>query len=98
MTKKEYEKYNKEVRDKFSNLLKPGDIVVFPDGYLNDVHIGVVSHFTDSNVIIRHKNTRWTSDYIYKSQRSPDRIIKVRDKDGKYVQFENPIESENNNN
>lgn len=85
MTKKEYDKYNKEVRDKCNNLLKPGDTVIFPDAYTNDVHIGTVSHFTDVNVIIMHRYP--SSGYCYKSQRWPNRVIKIKDKDGNYSEL-----------
>lgn len=92
MTKEEYKKYNKEVKDKYHNLLKPGDTVIFPDGYLNDVHIGTISHFTDKNVIILYRHGGFS--YHCKAQRHPDRIIKIKDKDGNYSELPEGIKTD----
>lgn len=79
MTKKEYEMYHKEVYDKYGNRLYPGDTVVIPDSYYNDSHIGTVDHFANRTVIVYIVDKRW-SDYT--QQRYPDRIIKIKSKDG----------------
>lgn len=78
MTKKEYQKYNKEVKDKYGNRISPGDTVVIHDGYYNNIHIGTVHHFAEITVIVECHDSKWGS---YLQQRYPDRIIKVRDKD-----------------
>lgn len=75
MTKREYLKYNREVYDKYDNLIKPGDTVVFPDGYYNDCHVGKVSHFTENNVIIIYKVAEYNG--TCKAQRHPSRIVKI---------------------
>lgn len=92
MTQKEYIKYNKEVRDKVGNTLKPGDTVIFPDGYLNDVHIGMVDHFAERTVIIKYKHPMWK--HVNKVQRYSDRIIKIRDKDGNHIDLQHNISRE----
>lgn len=79
MTKREYEMYNKEVYDKYHNRLFPGDTVIIPDSYYNDCHVGIVKHFASRTVVIDVYTTRWG---LYKQQRYPDRIIKVKAKDG----------------
>ena len=50
MNKKTYIKYHREVKDKEGKDLKVGDIVIYHDSYYNDVHRGIITHFTDRNV------------------------------------------------
>ena len=73
MNKKTYIKYHREVKDKEGKDLKVGDIVIYHDSYYNDVHRGIITHFTDRNVIIKRLERKW----VIKSQRCHNNIIKV---------------------
>lgn len=86
MTKREYEMYHKEVYDKYGNRLYPGDTVVISDSYRRDCCIGTVDHFGRRLVIILIKDPKW-SDYF--QQRMPNRIIKIKDKDGNDLFMQN---------
>lgn len=77
MNKATFNKYHKEVYDKYGRLIKVGDTIVFPDGYYNDCHIGIVHHFTDINVIIQYRDPRWSG--VYQAQRMSGRVIKIAD-------------------
>lgn len=83
MTKREYEKYNKEVKDKYGNILKPGDVVAFPDSYYNTVHVGILLYFGEKTVIITDKYGMWKNET--KVKRYPHTIVKIKDKDGNYT-------------
>lgn len=80
MTKKEAEKYNKEVYDMVGNRLYPGDTVVIPGSYYHELYIGVVRHFAEKSVIV----DVWGSAYgtAFKAQREPRKLLKIKDKDG----------------
>lgn len=79
MTKRDYEMYHKEVYDKYGNRLYPGDTVVVVDGYYNTCSIAIVRHFASRTVVMDVHDPKWK---WYKQQRYPDRIIKIKDKDG----------------
>lgn len=83
MTKREYEKYNKIVYDKYGNRLYPGDTVVIADDYFNDCNTAIVKHFASKTVILDAYDLKYK---WYKAQRYPYRIIKIKDKDDIFVQ------------
>lgn len=75
MNKTLYNKYHKEVKDKEGNIIKVGDIVILHDSWYHTIHRGIVTHFTDKNVMTKHIEGKW----VIKSQRVPCHLIKVAD-------------------
>lgn len=79
MTKREYEMYHKEVYDKYGNRLYPGDTVVAAQSYYHECDLGVVHHFGEKTVIIQISCHKWGD---YQVQRIPNRVIKIKDRNG----------------
>lgn len=79
MTKRDFNKYHKEVYDRFNNRLYPGDTVVLADAYSKLFYIGIVKHFGEKTVLIDVADKRFGT---FTQQRMPNRIVKIKDKDG----------------
>lgn len=71
MTKREHEKYNKEVYDKYGNRLNIGDTVCY-SVCSSHVDLATVHHFCNKTVCIIDLSGKFFGEY-----RDPRRLIKV---------------------
>lgn len=80
MTKREYIKYNQDVKDCQGKPIIPGDTVVINNNYSATPFIGVVDHFTESgNVAVLYDWTTWKGMIVkYWAYRRPCTIVKIK--------------------
>lgn len=89
MTKKQFEKYYKDVRDIRGKLLKVGDIVVA--SYCSTPFIGIVHHFCSRSVVLYFENNH--SCYIWRGQKRPEFIMKLNISCDNYPELKNKLDN-----